>query len=225
MTLLIYDCDGVLVDSEPIANAVLAELMTSLGHPMTTAQSMRTFGGRSLSDVLALAAEILGHPIPPQRSDEAGRALFARFREELQPMPGARQIIASLPYRRCVASSSAPDRLALSLKVTGLAPLFGEHVFSATQVSNGKPAPDLFLLAARCLGADPADCIVIEDTARGIEAARRARMAAIGFVGGGHAGVELRHELEAAGADIIIAAMGALPAAVNRLAAQGSPSS
>jgi HAD superfamily hydrolase (TIGR01509 family) len=225
MTLLIYDCDGVLVDSEPIANAVLAELMTSLGHPMTAAQSMRTFGGRSLSDVLALAAGILGHPIPPQRADAAGRALFARFREELQPMPGAPQTIASLPYRRCVASSSAPDRLALSLQVTGLAPLFGEHVFSATQVANGKPAPDLFLLAARSLGENPADCIVIEDTARGIEAARRAGMAAIGFAGGGHAGSGLRQELEAAGADIVIAAMVELPAAVNRLAPQGSPSS
>jgi HAD superfamily hydrolase (TIGR01509 family) len=225
MTLLIYDCDGVLVDSEPIANAVLAELMTSLGHPMTAAQSMRTFGGRSLSDVLALAAEILGRPIPPQRVDEAGRALFARFRQELQPMPGAEQAITSLPYRRCVASSSALDRLALSLKVTGLGALFGRDVFSATQVANGKPAPDLFLFAARSLGADPAGCIVIEDTARGIEAARRAGMAAIGFAGGGHAGVELRQELDAAGADIVIAAMGELPAAVNRLVAQGSPSS
>jgi HAD superfamily hydrolase (TIGR01509 family) len=225
MTLLIYDCDGVLVDSEPIANAVLAELMTSLGHPMTAAQSMRTFGGRSLSDVLALASDILGKPIPRQRSDEAGRALFARFREELQPMPGARQAIASLPYRRCVASSSAPDRLTLCLEVTGLAPLFGAHVFSATQVANGKPAPDLFLLAARSLGVDPADCIVIEDTVRGIEAARRAGMAAIGFAGGSHAGAGLREELEAAGADVVIAAMAELPATVKQLVAQGSPSS
>src|SRR5208337_4480728 len=106
------------------------------------------------------------------RGEEAGQRLLARFRQELQPVNGVAATIASLPYRRCVCSSSAPERLRLSLEVTGLAPLFGNEVFSAAQVPHGKPAPDLFLLAARTLGKVPPDAIVIEDSPLGIAAAR-----------------------------------------------------
>ena len=108
MTWLIYDSDGVLVDSELLAGAALAELMSRLGHPITGTECIRVFGRLNVGDALA-----------------------------------------SLPYRRCVCSSSAPDRLRLSLEVTGLAPLFGNNVYSAAQVPHGKPAPDLFLFAAR----------------------------------------------------------------------------
>ncbi|HEY6832666.1 MAG TPA: HAD-IA family hydrolase, partial [Pseudolabrys sp.] len=105
----------------------------------------------------------------------------------------------------------------LSLEVTALAPLFGDKVFSADQVEHGKPAPDLFLFAARSLGASPADCIVIEDSVLGIAAARAAGMGAIGFAGGGHADIQLGDKLAASGADIVIRAMADLPAAVQSL--------
>lgn len=222
MTWLIYDCDGVLVDSEVLAGAALAELMTSLGHPLTVAECTRIFGGLNVTGVLAKAEQILGRPVPRDRGEEAGQRLLARFRQELQPVNGVSGTIASLPYRRCVCSSSAPERLWLSLEVTGLAPLFGEHVFSAAQVQHGKPAPDLFLFAARALGEAPSDAIVIEDSPLGIAAARAAGMRSIGFMGASHVLPDLQGRLADAGADLIIAAMLDLPDAIARLSDQKS---
>jgi HAD superfamily hydrolase (TIGR01509 family) len=217
MTLLIYDCDGVLVDSEGIANAVLAELMSGLGHPMSAAACSETFGGRSVADVLARAAEILGRPIPEDRGQLAAQQLMMRFRNELKPIAHAADVVASLPYSRCVCSSSAPDRLMLSLEVTGLAPLFTPHVYSATQVARGKPAPDLFLFAARNLGAAPSEAIVIEDSIVGIAAASAAGMSSIGFTGASHASEVLASQLAAAGADTVVSAMTDLPTAVAQV--------
>lgn len=217
MTLLIFDCDGVLVDSELIAHAAMVELVTELGRPMTLEESFGIFAGRRLRDALAAAEAWLGAPIPPEVSAQAGQRLLERFRRELKPIDGIRDAIMALPYPRCVASSSTRERLTLSLEVTGLAPLFGATVFSADQVENGKPAPDLFLFAARSLGASPADCIVIEDSVLGIAAARAAGMGAIGFAGASHANAEVGAKLAAAGADIVIQAMANLPAAVQSL--------
>jgi len=219
MTLLIFDCDGVLVDSELLANAALAELMSALGHPMTAQQAIEAFAGRSLRDVLAGAEALLGRPIPVDMGEQAGRRLLERFRRELKAVAGAREAIAALPYPRCVASSSTRERLALSLEVTGLAPLFGANVFSADQVAHGKPAPDLFLAAAHALGAAPDHCIVIEDSPLGIQAARAAGMQIIGFAGASHAAGQLADQLAQTGAEIVIRTMDDLPAAVERLAA------
>jgi beta-phosphoglucomutase-like phosphatase (HAD superfamily) len=119
---------------------------------------------------------------------------------------------------RCVASSSPRERIELSLAVTGLAPLFGGQVFSADRVANGKPAPDLFLLAARALRAPPGNCIVIEDSALGVQAACAAGMQAIGFAGASHATAQLAQQLGEVGADIVIRTMSDLPQAVERLA-------
>jgi HAD superfamily hydrolase (TIGR01509 family) len=217
MPLLIFDCDGVLVDSEPIACAAFAHLMTSLGHTMTTEDVVRAFGGRSLADVIKGAEQRLGRPVPPDVWAQAGRDLLDRFRRELKPIAGVRDAIAGLDYPRCVASSSQPERIDLSLTVTGLAPLFTGHVFSAVQVKNGKPAPDLFLFAAERMGQAPADAVVIEDSVLGVRAAGAAGMRAIGFVGGGHATAQLASELTAAGASTIVTAMAGLPAAVETL--------
>ncbi len=219
MALLIYDCDGVLVDSEPLANAAMAEMMTVLGHPMTTEQSIRLFSGLRIDDVLRRAEQVLGRPIPPAASADASRRLLEKFRRELKPVAGAATAVAALPYPRCVASSSEPARLMLSLEVTRLAPLFGEHVFSAVQVANGKPAPDLFLLAARRMGETPSRSIVIEDTVLGIAAAKSAGMTAIGFTGASHRDEELGAELAAAGANIVIGSMTELPATVQSVLA------
>jgi HAD superfamily hydrolase (TIGR01509 family) len=217
MTLLIFDCDGVLVDSELIANAVLAELITALGHPTTVEDSIRTYTGRSLKDVLATAEKLLGRAIPQDTGDDYGRRLFDRFRRELTAVEGVQAAIAALPYRRCVASSSAPERLTLALEVTGLAPLFGPSVYSAVHVPRGKPAPDLFLFAACAMGEPPADCIVIEDSPLGVEAAIAAGMRVIGFTGGSHARPDLPRRLAGAGAHKLVAAMSDLPAAVEAL--------
>jgi HAD superfamily hydrolase (TIGR01509 family) len=217
MTLLIFDCDGVLVDSEHLACAALADVMTTLGHAMTVDEAMRAFAGRSLKDVLARAERLLSRPIPKDLGEQAAVQLMARFRRELQAVAGVKEAIAALPYRRCVASSSDPGRLTLSLDLTGLSALFGDNVFSAVEVANGKPAPDLFLLAARRLGEDPSSCIVIEDSVLGVEAAGAAGMAAIGFAGASHANQGLAERLAAAGAEWVIDSMANLPAAVEQV--------
>jgi len=218
MTLLIFDCDGVLVDSEVIALETLREMLASLGRPMTMDEVDREFTGGSLADTVATAGRLLGRPLPADVGQKFGQRLLDRLRLELKPMPGVRDAILALPYRRCVASSSSPDRLKLSLEVTGLAPLF-EHVFSAVQVAHGKPAPDLYLLAASTLGEPPAQCIVIEDAVRGVIAGRAAGARVVGFAGGAHAGPALAEDLRRAGAEVVIGAMHELPAVVRRLAA------
>ena len=218
MTPLIFDCDGVLVDSEVLAHETLREMMASLGRPMTMDEAVREFAGGSLADTVATVERLLGRPLPADVGQKFGQLLLERFRRELKPMPGVRDAILALPYRRCVASSSSPERLRLSLEVTGLAPLF-EHVFSAVQVANGKPAPDLYLLAASTLGERPEGCIVIEDTTRGVAAGRAAGARVVGFAGAAHATPTLADDLRRAGAEVVISSMRDLPAVVRRLAA------
>lgn len=217
VTLLIFDCDGVLVNSEIIALDALAKLLTALGRPSDLADCRGLFMGKSVKDVVAEIETMLGRPLPAEWGAQANAELLARLRRELRPVEGVAAAIARLPYPRCVASSSQPDRIHLSLAVTGLAPLFGERVFSATEVRNGKPAPDLFLYAARQCGYAPAQCIVIEDSPAGVSAARCAGMAAIGFAGASHADSVLAQALAAAGADIVLTKMADLPAAVESL--------
>jgi HAD superfamily hydrolase (TIGR01509 family) len=183
MTFLIFDCDGVLVDSEAIALEVLAQAITELGHPTDAAECRTLFMGKSLKDVLIGIETLTGRPLPEDWGTAANTQLFARFAQELQPVAGIAAAIAAMPYPRCVASSSQFDRIRLSLAVTGLAPLFGENVFSATQVAHGKPAPDLFLYAAATCGFVPTETIVIEDSPSGVTAALRAGMTPIGFAG------------------------------------------
>ncbi len=217
MSLIIFDCDGVLVDSEVIAFDVLRQMLTELGRPMTLAECRRRFMGRRTGDVLAEIEKDFGHPIPPDTGARMKAMLFARLRLELQPVAGVAEVLAHLSQPICVASSSAPDRIALSLEVTGLAPLFGTHVFSAEQVVAGKPAPDLFLFAAKSLGVMPQDTIVIEDSPAGVTAARRAGMGIIGFAGASHADSALIAALREAGAESIVTDMADLPAAIDRL--------
>ncbi|MGB8628628.1 MAG: HAD hydrolase-like protein [Xanthobacteraceae bacterium] len=148
MGLIVFDCDGVLVDSEFIAHALLAQMMTDLDHPMTTAEAVQTFAGRSLVDTLSLIEAGLGRSIPDDLGQRYGRLLLERLRRDLKPIAGVEAAVAALPYPRCVASSSSLKRIRLSLEATGLASLFGANIFSATQVDHGKPAPDLYLFAA-----------------------------------------------------------------------------
>jgi len=218
MALVIFDCDGVLVDSEILAHELLAEMMTELGRAMTTAEAVHAFAGRRLTDVLTLVEGTLGRNIPDEIGQRYGRRLADRLRRELKPIPGVKAAIGELPYRRCVASSSSLERVRLSLEVTGLTQLFGDNVFSATQVAHGKPAPDLYLFAARTMGVAPPDCIVVEDSPLGVSAAVSARMMTIGFVGGRHASPDLAQNLSTAGARMVISSMRELPAAIAEFA-------
>lgn len=201
--LLIFDCDGVLVDSEPLACQVDADVLNALGLPYTADDIARQFVGKSMRDMIARIEADHGCALPPDFAEQVNKALFARFETDLKPIPGVREAILSLPYPRCVASSSVPERIALSLRVTDLADLF-DHIFSATQVARGKPAPDLFLFAAEQMGAKPEDCAVIEDSPAGVQAAIAAGMRVIGFTGGSHCGPNHANVLRQVGAVTII---------------------
>ncbi len=216
MTLLIFDCDGVLVESEPLASAVDAEVLTRLGFPSTPDEIARRFVGVSLADMIRRIEAEHGRALPADFGEQVTQALLARCETSLQAIPGVRDAILALPHRRCVASSSVPARIALSLRVTGLAGLFTD-VFSAVDVARGKPAPDLFLLAAARMDTPPETCLVIEDSVFGVQAARAAGMPAVGFTGGGHCGPGHADMLRDAGATLVIAHMRELPGAVARL--------
>jgi HAD superfamily hydrolase (TIGR01509 family) len=216
MDLIIFDCDGVLVDSEIVAHTLLAQMMTDLGHPMTTAETVQKFAGRSLADTLSLIEASLGRSIPDDLGQRYGRLLHERLGRELKPIAGVKAAIAALPFPRCVASSSSLERIRLSLEATELASLFGANIFSATQVAHGKPAPDLYLFASRRMGIAPEHCVVVEDSALGVTAGRAAGMKVIGFTGAAHATPDAAQRLAAAGACSVISSMVDLPAAVGR---------
>ncbi|MBF9195490.1 HAD family hydrolase [Microvirga terrestris] len=214
--LLIFDCDGVLVDSEALACEIDAQILTRIGLPYSAEVIARKFVGVSFKDMVARLEAEHGCVLPADLGAQLDSALFAKFETDLKPIEGVREAILSLPYRRCVASSSTPHRIALSLRITGLSALF-DHIFSATQVSRGKPAPDLFLHAAEQMGVSPQDCIVIEDSAAGVQGALAAGMRVIGFVGGAHCGPEHAEKLKQADARTIIERMADLRSAVQML--------
>ena len=181
--LVIFDSDGVLVDSEPHANRVLAALLTECGLPTTFEESLRDYVGSSIPRVRRIARDRLGRPLPADFERRYYEALFERLRRGLEPIPGARQAIERIPLPSCVASSGSRERIELSLGLTGLLSRFEGRMFSAEDVERGKPAPDLFLFAAESLGVDPSRCAVIEDSPLGIEAANAAGMMSFGFAG------------------------------------------
>jgi HAD superfamily hydrolase (TIGR01509 family) len=185
--LIVFDFDGVIADSEVLANTVLAEFVTELGVPTTLDDSLRTFMGKRLADVRASIAAMTGRPLADDAADEFMRRTLARFRTDLKEIPGVREYLASTGgVARCIASSSSPDRLAACLEVLGLAEAFGQHVYSASMVPRGKPHPDLFLYAAAQLGVAPDEAIVIEDSEGGVRAGVAAGMTTIAFLGASH---------------------------------------
>lgn len=203
--LLIFDCDGVLVDSEVIVIEIEADLLTAAGFPVTTDEIADRFVGLSYPDMMTMLEADHGRPVPAELSATIQRDAVAAFPDRLQAVGGMTEFLAGLTLPRCVASSSDLDRVQLSLDVTDLAPHFDpEHVFSAQMVQNGKPAPDLFLHAANRVGIDPASCLVIEDSPHGVTAAIAAGMRVLGFVGGKHARPSLARRLADAGATTVI---------------------
>jgi HAD superfamily hydrolase (TIGR01509 family) len=197
--LVIFDCDGVLVDSEPIANRVDTEQLNSIGLRLSSEEIMRRFVGRTKEGCIALAAELLGRDLPGGFVDRWDAALMDALGKEVRAIEGVTEVIRQLEIPYCAASNSTPGRLRLSLKTSGLLPLFEGRMFSAEEVAHPKPAPDLFLHAARCMGAAPVRCAVIEDTPTGARAGAAAGMTVLGFAGNAHANVAA---LEAEGATV-----------------------
>jgi len=179
--LVIFDNDGVLVDSEPVANRVLAGLLTEYGVPTTVEESMAQFLGSSMPQVRALVEERIGRRLPSDLETRYVGELYPSFQRFLCPIPGVADVLAAIRVPVCVASGGTHERIRLTLTCTGLWDRFGGHVFSAQDVAHGKPAPDLFLHAAAAMGADPRRCAVIEDSPAGITGANAAGMTTFGF--------------------------------------------
>ncbi|KAA5606289.1 HAD family hydrolase [Roseospira marina] len=185
--LVIFDCDGVLVDSEPISTRILLESLTEAGLELTPDEIYSRFLGKSLASITAILRRDHGLRVDAGMLDRMRARLFAAFREELRPMAGMAETLARLPVPFCVASSSLVERMRLALEVTGLLSAFEGRLFSASMVTRGKPAPDLFLYAAEQMGVAPDRCVVVEDSEAGVTAGQSAGMRVFGFVGGTHA--------------------------------------
>ncbi|MFO1121905.1 MAG: HAD family hydrolase [Hyphomicrobiales bacterium] len=194
---VIFDCDGVLVDSEMLSAGVLMGMMAEIGLPITPEVFRGDFLGRSFAAAAQRAELRFGRPLPPDFQMRYRARLLARMKEDLRPMQGVRELLARMRASYCLATSSSPERLALSLSVTGLAPYFANRAYTASEVRNGKPAPDLFLHAAEQLGVAAERCLVIEDSEMGVRAAHAAGMRVWHFAGGAHiaAGYRLPEEL------------------------------
>jgi HAD superfamily hydrolase (TIGR01509 family) len=210
--VIIFDCNGVLVDSEQIAAEVAADELARAGITVTPELMIRYLSGRRPADVFASIEKISQRKLPANFGTTVAKATV----KGLRAIAHAAYAFTWLRGPKCVASSSPPERIRASLETTGLARFF-KFVFSASDVPNGKPAPDLFLHAAARMGVQPADCIVVEDSAAGVTAATAADMTAIGFVGASHAGFQLGEELKSAGARMIVADLRHLKSAVVAL--------
>jgi HAD superfamily hydrolase (TIGR01509 family) len=186
--LVIFDCDGVLIDSEVIGCRIDAECFAEIGLPIGVEEVTARYVGISTRTMFADVERRFNVKLPEDFGSRIRARVTAAFEKELAIIPGIEAVLDALPCRCCVASSSGPDRLRHALSLVGLARRFEPHIFSATQVENGKPAPDLFLFAARTMGVTPEQCVVIEDSVAGVQAAVAAGMRVFGFTGGGHCG-------------------------------------
>ena len=210
--LIIFDCDGVLVDSEPISVSVLVDVIASAGGSITEEVAYLHFLGKSMKSVAEILHADFGFALTDIHLAEMRAELNRRYALELKPVPGVRKAIQRLDVPRCVASSGSPERIRLSLQLTGLLELLEPHLYSATMVERGKPAPDLFLHAAAGMGVRREACIVIEDSPAGIRAAKAAGMRVFAFVGGAHAErAGLRGALETLDPDLVFDDMRLLP--------------
>jgi HAD superfamily hydrolase (TIGR01509 family) len=194
--LLILDCDGVLIDSEIISARMLVAELSRLGVQIDLPYVSQHFLGRSYPTVMATIRREFGLDLPPEFETRYREALLEAFGRELKIMPGVADMLDDLSVPTCVATSSSPRRVEMSLRLVGLWDRLAPHIFTASEVSRGKPAPDLFLHAAARMGAAPQDCLVIEDSLTGVRAALAAGMKVWRFTGGSHMGPDTPPEPE-----------------------------
>jgi HAD superfamily hydrolase (TIGR01509 family) len=179
--LVIFDCDGVLVDSDRISLRIQAERITLLGLEMSYEDCVREFLGLGMEATLEILGQRLGRPVPEGWERELAAAVREGFRRDLQPVPGVLQALDEIELPTCVASSGSHEKMRFTLGLTGLWDRFAGRIFSVEEVERGKPAPDLFLHAASRMSTLPERCIVVEDSPFGVAGAKAAGMAALGF--------------------------------------------
>jgi len=187
--LVIFDCDGVLVDSDRISLRIQAEWITALGLPTTYEDCVRDFLGLGMSATLRIVGERLGGPLPGDWEEGLDAAIHEAFRRELRPIEGVAAALDAIAVPTCIASGGSQEKMRLTLGLTGLLHRFSGRIYSADEVERGKPAPDLFLHAAARMGVSPGRCVVVEDSPAGVAGARAAGMIALAFVPDGDGGV------------------------------------
>lgn len=212
--LLIFDCDGVLVDSEMIVCTAVSEELTRLGYAITPSEVVRRFAGRPEWEILAEVQQDWGRPVPDAYFSAMKERVHRAFSSELQAIAGAAEMLAQIHLQKIVASSSAPAKLEQGLRYVGLYDHFAPNIVSAQVVAQGKPSPDVFIFAAGWMRVPVKQCLVIEDSEPGVRAARAAGMRVFGFTGGSHCVQGHAERLLAAGAERVISHMRELPHAV-----------
>ncbi|MBK8458576.1 MAG: HAD family hydrolase [Phyllobacteriaceae bacterium] len=223
--LVIFDCDGVIVDSEIIAATVEAEMLAEAGVAIAAEDIMARYAGLTFRDILLSVERDAQVPLSASLLDRCHAEVDRRLATELNAIDGVERAIASAGERFCIASNSNADRIAMMLRKTGLADLFDGNIYSAFDVPNGKPkpAPDVFLHAARAMGAEPARTIVIEDSVHGVKAAKAAGMRVIGFTGGAHSWPGHADALTEAGAETVVRRHADVPATIEALMLWNEP--
>jgi HAD superfamily hydrolase (TIGR01509 family) len=215
--LVIFDCDGVLIDSELLTIRVEVALLAELVITITEEEIIEPYCGISMTAMVADLEARFGCTLGEEFHSSHATRFAAICETDLQAMAGVEAVLDGIPGKTCVASSSSPERLRHTLALVGLYRRFDPCIYSATMVARGKPAPDLFLYAAERMTADPACCAVVEDSLPGVAAAVAAGMTAIGFVGGGHCSAGRADQLRSAGAVVVIDRMPELLRTLARL--------
>jgi HAD superfamily hydrolase (TIGR01509 family) len=213
--LLIFDCDGVLIDSQHIQCRIDAAEFSRLGYPVTADELLRQFNGFTTKDVQAHVERVLGRSLPPDFGDRRVRLVNAAYQAELKVIRGVPEMLANIGLPFCVASNGRTFRVRHALELTDLLPLFEPHIFGADLVLQPKPAPDLFLFAAERMGVPASRCLVIEDSIVGVQAAVSAGMSVIGFHGGAHCFDGYEAHLSAVGAVVVFRDMRSLKALIG----------
>ncbi|MCM0610237.1 MAG: HAD family hydrolase [Ideonella sp. WA131b] len=206
-SLVIFDCDGVLVDSELLSHSVLREMIAEFGVDLTLEETLEHFMGTSTEKCLEVLNSLVGQSAPADFFHQFRTRTFAAFARDLTSVQGAPELLAALHVPYCVASNGPREKMRFTLGHTGLLPLVEGRLFSAQDVARPKPAPDLFLNAAASLGAQASSCVVIEDSPTGVAAARAAGMVVYGFAAMGQS-----KKLFQAGAQLVFGSMSELPA-------------
>ena len=193
---IIFDCDGTLVDSEPLTNKVIAEMASEIGVQMTWEEATRKFGGKTIDAVVYGMKELSGQELPKDWVPRLVQKVSDAYKHELVPMEGISEVLDTIKVETCVASNGRPGHVENSLKLTGLYKYFEGRVYTASEVSNPKPSPDLFLYAVDKMGFSKDECVVIEDSIPGVTASVRAGIRVLGLIK-----MSSRKELIKAGAE------------------------
>ena len=215
--LVIFDCDGVLVDSEVISCRAHATVLSRHGYPITADQVLKRFLGVSDREARQIVEDEIGRKLPDDLEAQIKHETLRFYEGDLKAIAHVGDAIAAINLPKCVASSGTPEKIRHGLSCAGLYEQLAPHIFSATQVKRGKPAPDLFLFAAEQMQVAPEHCIVIEDSVPGVTGAVSAGMTVLGFFGGSHCTGEHEALLRAAGAERTFADMRELPGLIARL--------